>query len=243
MSRARLIILSIVAVLAMSAVAAAAASADEWEVQTVEGGAYAKITGAEDFNLEASGGAFTLKAGTLEVKCLKVTSAAELELTGKGEAESISFKECTTNNAECKLKSRGTAKVGEVVVNDIETQLKKGKTTLGAEKLIDTFKENATSKEFVTLEVGKKQKAGTFKMEEVCGLFPATSKVLGNVSAFVTNIAEVAGTHPAETELEFPNPEITTPANTLEAFGKAATLFGSTTQKLIPGIGFGHKAV
>jgi len=240
MSRVRLILLSIIAVLAMSAVTAAAASADEWEVQPAEFGMYQKITGEEEFNLEATGNEFKLVAGTLEVKCAKVTSVAEIFKTGGGEAETIWFRECTTNNTECKLKSKGTAKVGEIVVLDITTQLGKGNNG-GAAKLTNEFKENAVTKEFVSLEVGKKQKAGTYKMEEVCGSFPLTSKVLGNVSAFANNIAEVAGTHPAETELNFPTPEITT--NTLEAFGKAAKLFGTTTQKLIPGEGFGHKAV
>jgi hypothetical protein len=247
--------LALLAVLSISAIASASASACtspikcEWEVQTTEQGTPYKPVGSagteSEYNVESSGGAFKLKAGTLEVTCTSVTDFGEIEAGGKDEADAIWFRGCTTNETGCKIKSKGHAKVGEIVVIDVETQLvEREPGGGGAKKLTDEFKEHANG-EFVTLETGKKRKVGHFTMEEACTNFPATTKVEGQIAAEVIEIPETEVGVPLElnpTEVELNFPVVQLKGNTLKAFAKNATISGKSVQKLIPGEGFGHKA-
>jgi|ERR1039458_5081473 hypothetical protein len=249
MLRIRLILLSLLAVFAVGAIASASASAAclgghlcVWEVQATEGGAYAKVAAGEKLNVEdesvaGAAGEFILKAGTAEVKCKKVESYGTIEETGKDIANVLRFTGCTTGLTGCKVKSKGTAKVEEIVSTKIKTQL----VTRGTGNVLaDEFKGKGAGEEFVTLEFGKKQKPLSFKMEEVCGGgYPATTQVIGEIAEEVINVAEVAGVTPAQVESIFPATQLA--GNTLEAFGVAATLTGKTIQKLVPGEGFGSR--
>lgn len=254
-NRIRVLFVSLLAVFAISAVASASASAAcanppkcEWEQQATEKGAYALLAGTEKLNVEGSGGEFKLKAGTTTVTCTAATAFGFIEKEGKGTAQSLKFTGCTVKvgtGEACKVKSRGTAKVGEIVATNAATQL----VERGAAKtLANQFKgtKKGAEEEFVLLEMGKKRKAKTFKMEEPCTGIPATTQVKGQVAGEAKNKVEVENEEPAnqtpeEVELNFPEPQLV--GNTLEAFGVSATLVGKSTQKLVPGEGFGSKAV
>jgi len=234
MPRIRLIMLSMLAVFAIGAVASATSSAFmlEWQVcEKVaagsgkfenhlckkEGGTkeweWKTLAAGESRKVISEGGPFTLTAGTKTVTCNKVKNHGEIFGGHPGTDEvTVNFETCTTSEVGCKVKSKGTAKAGEVVVANVKTKLTERGT-----KLADEFKENATTKEFITLEFGKEEN-GPEKLKTACPTLPET-RVKGQVAAEIVNANE---------ELNFPNPELT--GNTLEAFGVAAKLVGKSKQ-------------
>ncbi|MGH2902123.1 MAG: hypothetical protein ACRDK7_00795 [Solirubrobacteraceae bacterium] len=165
--------------------------------------------------VESSGGTFTLTAGTLTVTCKKVTDKGKVEAGGKDIATEIKFTECTTGATGCAVKNKGGT-LGTIVVTEIPTLLEE----VGG-KLVDKFEQKTVgaTKEFVTLE---------FEGEPCEEAGYVTTKVKGDVAAEVKNEAN------GEVKLTFPTTAIVqTPK--LEAFGKAAKLVGTDTEKLVNG--------
>jgi hypothetical protein len=169
---------------------------------------WVKEAAGEKWKTVSKGGVFTLTAGTKVVTCKKVKDEGNSEELGKDEATNITFEECSTSESKCLVKSKGGTN-GTVVVTSVPTQL----VERGG-KLADEFKENATTKEFVTLQF-EKEGGGA------CATLPET-KVKGQVAAECINLAN------GEIELNFPNPEL--PGNTLNAFGVASKLTGKVTE-------------
>jgi hypothetical protein len=129
-------------------------------------------------------------------------------------ATEIDFLGCTVNVANCLPHSPGAAN-GLILLQNIPTELVLAEEQNGTKILGDEFKENATTKEFVTIEF-----TGTGCSPE----FPASTKVRGTITARINNTTE---------ELEFPTTELV--GNTLKVFGLAATLVGSDKQMLTNG--------
>jgi len=250
MSRSRLIMLSLLAVFAIGAVTSASASAFKLETEVCKEKAGAGTEPPEKFNnlhcnsktkalaerkwewvalmgtetekLISAGGEFKLAAGTKTVTCKKVLDLGTVTSAGKGEATRITFEECSTSETGCLVKSpEGTN--GTVVVTKVPTALVEREPSGGGpKKLAVEFKENATSKEFVTLQF---EKSGG----GACSTLPET-KVKGQVAAEVTNLLN------GNQELNFPSPELK--GNSLEAFGVAAKLTGKDTEELESGAAF-----
>jgi hypothetical protein len=208
MSKVRLIILSLMAVFAISAVASASASAEE-HLWLVNG---ARATGQAVLGV---GGLFTLTAGAKVVTCHKIHSLGTV--TGMNDlATSIHFLECEAgaSGACLPFTAEGGSVPGLILLLNIPTLLTLRLTSTKVLVVADEFKENATTKEFVTLKF-----SGTG-----CGTeFPET-KVKGNVAAVVDNSTQ---------SLLFTSPELK--GNTLEAFGVAAKFVGTTNQTLTAG--------
>jgi len=211
-TRGKTAVLALFAAFAFSAVASASASAFnlEWEVngtKLVSGTVSVKGTGTT---------AFILNEGkTTEVRC--TTQSAEGTITGgkpgTDEATKIVFSGCTTREAACKVADAGKKTAGTIEVKNVPTKLEERKKG-GAAVLADNFAQNATTKEFVTLEF-----TGT------CAAYPATTKVKGAIAA------QVSGE-----QLVFPTSgEGFVEGGTLEAFGTKATLSGKSTQKGLSG--------
>ncbi|MGA8364917.1 MAG: hypothetical protein WB709_10400 [Solirubrobacteraceae bacterium] len=159
---------------------------------------------------------FTLKAGTKEITCHKVIGVGTVSTGGVDEATDLHFLECLTNQAGCDPHTAG-APNGLILVQNIPTLLTlRVPAAGGAAVIADQYSQNATTKEFVTIEF-------TALAGGSCSEFP-TTKVKGQVAAEVLNATE---------ELNFPEPELK--GNTLEAFGKAASLVGRNTQMLANG--------
>jgi len=236
-SRVRVLLLSVLAAFAVSAVASASsASAFEFRwwgckeatgagtkyeehkcVKELGGGKWewVKEAAGEQWSTFSKGGVFTLTAGTKVVTCKKVTDEGFTEELGKDLATNVTFTECSTSEAKCLVKSKEVGGVnGRVVVKNVSTQLFKGTTSAGAETLADEFKENATTKEFVTLQFEKEGGGACATLTE--------TKVKGHVAAECKNLAN------GEVELNFPNPELK--GNTLNAFGVASKLTGKVTE-------------
>jgi hypothetical protein len=169
---------------------------------------WVKEAAKEKWPIFSKGNEFKLTAGTSVVTCKKVKDEGNTEELGKDEASTITFTECSTSEAKCKVRNKGGT-FGTVVVEKIPTQL----VERGG-KLADEFKENATTKEFVTLQF-EKEEGGA------CPTLPET-KVKGQVAAECKNLAN------GEVELNFPNPELA--GNSLKAFGVAAKLTGKVTE-------------
>jgi hypothetical protein len=231
----RKIFVCFIAVFAISAVAATAASAHGWKVKgcvfvgepngsfedsactkAKPKGAWEKfavaheLTAGQSAEVSSSGGTFTLTAGGKTVTCKKVTDTGTVEAGGKDKAAEIQFTECTTGTAGCEVKGK------KVVVTAIPTLLEEP-----TGKLIDKFEQKlvGTTKEFVTLE---------FEGEACAAAGYVTTKVKGDVAAEVKNEAN------GEVKLTFPaTPIAQTPK--LEAFGVAATLVGTVSEKLVHG--------
>jgi hypothetical protein len=241
MSRIRLIMLSLFAMFAMSAVASATAQAEcsgttpehkcIWEIKETSAGAFEELKTGEEANVLASETTtFTLTAGTTVIKCTHIESDGILigGKPGTDLAKFILFTGCTTNVAECKVKSKGNTKAGEILVTDIHTKLVEREKAGVKNILADNFEQklHKGSKEFVTLETGKVEEvenAGTrFEhkiLKTACTGVPTPSKVTGSVAAKVEG-----------EKLNFPSPELS--GNTLNAFGVAAKLEGVVTQHL-----------
>jgi hypothetical protein len=222
MSRARTLLLSLLAMFVVIGVMSttATAAANQWLVNGVE---------ASGQEVTSSGGEFILSSTGKEVKCKKVTDKGSVEANGKDETSEIKFTGCAANESgtECSIKSAGPpAKAGEIIVNNTTTELtERFSTEKQATVLADEFKGKAAKEnEFVTLEIGKKETSSGNIMTEKCANLPETTKVTGQVAAQVNNTTEA---------LEFPSKELK--GNTLKAFGTAAKLTGSVKQKLVAG--------
>ena len=257
MMRIRLTMLSLLAVFAVSAVAAASASAftKEWKVTNacvahvgggfednkctkakVNGG-FEKFTGilgaGQSAEVTSEGGTFTLKAATVEIKCLKVTDKGTVKAGGTDEASEILFTECTVvAPTGCKVKSEGgKQKAGEILVKNIQTLLVERETSAKVKVLADEFKGTGLEEVFVTLELGTTEKVEHEKelnekrtLTGKCTGIGIVNKVTGQVAAKVENATE---------ELNFPSPELK--GNNLNAFGVKAVLVGKDKQKLVGG--------
>jgi hypothetical protein len=201
MSRIKLMIVSLLAVFAVGAVSASSAlAAHEW----LRNGA--ALTKTEEVLSEGS--LFVLIAAGKEVHCEKLKDIADISPGTKSLILDLHFLECVTAIPACLVHSKGAAN-GLILVGDAPDELVLAETHGGAKVLADEFKENPTSKEFVTLE---------FEPEASCK--PSgyvTTKVQGHVDG------EVSGEL-----ITFPNPELK--GNTLSAFGAAASLFGDDKQ-------------
>jgi hypothetical protein len=180
----------------------------EWEFQT--------LAAAESSKVVSEGGEFKLTVETKVITCKKVTDKGTITGGSPGTdlAAEIKFTECKTAQTGCLVKSAGQPN-GTIVATNIPTVLvEREPGGGGAKKLADELKENATTKEFVTLKF--EAEAG-----KSCSEYPET-KVKGQVAA-----ETVTGTG----ELNFPSPELK--GNTLTAFGKAAKLTGKDTQAVV----------
>jgi hypothetical protein len=250
MTRIRLIMLSLLAVFAFSAVVSASASAFKKEYEVCQVGtrgveppekfdnhtcstkakplaerewSWQPIAAGTKFAVESAGGEFTLETVNLTVKCTAVTDESEplhvptsgIGPAGESEGLKITFTGCTANAGKCDVSSSGIAGDKTVVVNDIDNQLVERKTAGGVTVLADEF---IGQGEFVTLK---------FKKE--CLGFVET-KVTGQVAGECKNITE-GGV--GKVELNFPKPELQ--GNSLNAFGKAAKLFGKAKVSLVNG--------
>jgi hypothetical protein len=162
--------------------------------------------------VKSSGGTFTLTAGGKVITCTAVTDKGTITggKPGTDLAENITFTGCTTKQAGCEVKSAGGT-LGTIVVPNIPTKLEQ--RVVGEEEVVvDNFEQNATTKEFVTLE---------FSGASCAGAGYVTTKVKGTVAAEVV---------PGTAELNFPATALE--KDTLEAFGLKATLTGKDTQEL-----------
>jgi hypothetical protein len=229
-NRLKVLLVSLLAVFAVGAVASASSSAFllEWEGCKNVGAATGEFNSAtcqvkggnKEWNWvkEAAGetweiigviGESKLTVGTKIITCKKGKSVGKTQAAGAGEATTITFEECTTTEPACKVKGGGGV-AGTIIVKGVPTKLvEREPKGGGAKKLANEFKQNATTKEFVTL-----------KFEGTCPSYSET-KVKGQVASEVSNLTN------GEVELKFPSPELK--GNTLEAFGVAATLTGKTT--------------
>jgi hypothetical protein len=217
MRKTRLVLLSLLAVFAFSAVAAASASAFnlEWEVNG------AKLASGKTENVVSKNTTnYTLTAGTKVITCKSVkVGAKEGTITGGKpgtDAATITFSECSTSETGCLVKSAGPpAKAGTIIVKVATKLVEREPSGGGAKKEADEFSP-ASGTTFVSLEFGKTETAG-MTLEGACTNFPNTT-VKGQVAALTEGEL-----------LNFPSPELK--GNTLEAFGKAATLVGKSEQK------------
>jgi hypothetical protein len=208
MSKVRFIIVSVLALLAVGAVASASASAHEFKNNGVG------ITGT--LSVLSEGGLFQLIAGAKVVDCEKVTDSGTVLTGGRDLAAEIHFLNCKTGQSGCDVHSP-TAPNGLILVANVPTLLVERENSSKVKVLADEFKENATTKEFVTL-LFLALSGGS------CSEYGTETKVKGQVAAVVNNGTE---------SLEFTNPELK--GNTLEAFGVAAKLFGTDKQMFTNG--------
>jgi hypothetical protein len=234
-NRLKLLLVSMMAVFAISAVASASsASAFEfrwWGCKEAAGTGtkytehlckeasgtgkweWVKEVAGEKWATTSKGGPFRLTAAGKTVTCKKVKDEGFTEGSGEDLATKITFEECSTGQTGCKVRSAGGT-FGTIVVEGLKTQLRERETAAKAKVLADEFKENATTKQFVTLQ---------FEPEpgKSCSEYTET-KVRGEVAAECKNLAN------GEVELNFPEKELK--GNTLEAFGVAAKLEGKATE-------------
>jgi hypothetical protein len=171
------------------------------------------------FAVEDKGGAFKLEGGGKSSDCTAVTSTGEIGAGGESTGLTLKFTGCTNDPGTCEAFSKGKAGTKEIEATGLTDQLVERETSTGVTVLADEFKENATTKEFVTIEFKEGANA--------CPNYPAT-KVKGQVAGECKNTT-AAGQ--GETELVFPNPALT--ANSLEAFGVSSKLFGTATVSLV----------
>ena len=179
------------------------------------------IEAGKKFAIESTGGEFKLAGGGQESVCKHVTNTGEIGAGGASSGITLKFTECTNGTGKCEaFAPAANDGKGTIEVSGITDQLVQRKTSGGATVLADEFKENAATKEFVTIEF---EVPGT----EACAETP-TTKVKGQVAGECKNIT-VGGQ--GETELIFPNPALL--GNSLEAFGVKASLFGTATVSLV----------
>jgi hypothetical protein len=171
------------------------------------------------FAVEDKGGAFKLEGGGKSSDCTAVTSTGEIGAGGESSNVTLKFTGCTNDAGTCEAFSTGKAGTKEIEATGLTDQLVDRETSTGVTVVADEFKENATTKEFVTIEFKEGANA--------CPNYPAT-KVKGQVAGECKNTT-AAGQ--GETELVFPNPALT--ANSLEAFGVSSKLFGTATVSLV----------
>jgi len=173
------------------------------------------IPAGKKFPVESTGKAFELTNGIKSSDCKAVTNTGEIEATGKSSGITLKFTGCENDPKTCEAFSKGKPGTKEIEVTGLTDQLVQRHTHGGGGPVVaDEFKENATTKEFVTIE---------FKEGAVaCPNYPPT-KVKGQVAGECKNATTSGGV--GVTELVFPNPELE--GNSLEAFGVKSSLFGT----------------
>jgi hypothetical protein len=206
MSKVRFIIVSALAVLAISAAASASASAHAW----LKNGN--PITQTE--HVLSQGGLFILVTGPKIIHCESVTDLALLFTNGTDLAHEIHFLNCKTGQVGCDVHSHG-APNGLILVRNIPTVIVERENSAKEKVLADEFKENATTKEFVSI-LFLALAGGS------CSEYGTETKVKGQIAAQISGEL-----------LVFPNPELK--GNSLEAFGVASKLFGDDTQMFTNG--------
>jgi len=172
------------------------------------------------------GTTFVLKALNIVVTCKSATDTGTITGGTPGTDETtVTYDECTTSIAGCKVKS-ATKPAGEILVSNIKTKLVEGETKAGVKVVADEF---FKAGEFVTLEFGEVEKGTppTSTLEKACPKIPLTTKVTGKIYA----IAQEPGL-PLIGLLKFPTGGLKTPVNTLNVFGVGAELTGEEQQTL-----------
>jgi len=185
-------------------------SEGEWSWKVLEAGKSYKVTSKK----APGSGPEVLTVGTLTISCTEVTNKGTITggKPGTDLAENITFTGCTTGTTGCAVHSP-TQPNGTIVLINIPTKLEQ--RVVGEEEvLVDNFEQNATTKEFVTLE---------FSGTTCAAAKYVTTKVKGGVAAEVTNLTN------GEVNLDFPEPALE--KDTLEAFGLKA-LFTSPADEL-----------
>ena len=206
MSRAKILLLSLLTVFATGAITTASATASLWLANTEE------TAGQE---VTYSGGTFTLTAGAKKITCTALSGHGRVE-GEKDLSSEIKLTGCTTSQTGCLPLTSGAPKSTVVFLN-LPTLLVERENVKKEKSLADEFKANPTTKElatllFLTLAGGS------------CSEYGTSTKVKGQAAAEVDNTTE---------ELDFPTEELK--GNTLEAFGVAATMAVSLKQKLVEG--------
>ncbi len=204
MFRLRTILMMVSFVFAISAVGSASASAHEYLVNG------AAITGSTSLPVLTIGGLAILEAGSKIIDCEKSHGLILILAGGRSFVHDIHFLNCITSESGCLPHSVGAANGLILLVNVPDLLVGRKPAGGGAEVTADEFKENPTTKEFITL-----------KFLGTCTNFPET-KVKG----------QVAGQTTGELTL-FPTPELE--GNSLEAFGKAAKFLAHFKNTLVGG--------
>lgn len=239
MSKYKLAMLSFFAAFAVSVAASATARAEcsgtepehkcIWQFKETSEGAFEELSGEEEATIltePAEAATILLTGAKHEVKCKEIATLGELKggKIGKGEADILTLTKCSIPSEEtCKIKSKGKAKAGEILVTSIPIKEAErensGGTTKNILSAIFEQKLKAGAKEIVTLEFGTTEKVdseGAFEqvlLTGTCTKYPLTTKVTGKVAAEVK-----------ANEFNFPSPGLK--GNTLEAFSELVTLIG-----------------
>ena len=234
MTRAKVLMLGMLAAFAVGAVASASASAAPlvWEVCLEEkitttkyqdskcskeeaAGKFGWMPIEVTLNITATGGKqeLALPGPGIKITCEKVKSAGNIKTGGKDEVTELKYEECKINIAGCEVvKSVGSkVKTTIEVPPPLKTELRsieKGTALL----VIDLFE--GKEGKFVVLEIGKKENAKG-EAEGACGVLPTKVEVSG-----------MADGMPEGEALNFIG------EGTLKAAGFAAEYRGNTTQKL-----------
>jgi hypothetical protein len=162
----------------------------------------------------SEGGLFVFVAGARVIDCEKIIDLTLLLTEGRDFAHSIHFLNCKTAQAGCDAHS-ARAPNGLILWPNIPTLIAERENSAKEKVLADEFKQNPTTKEFVTV-LFLALAGGS------CSEYGTESKIKGQVAA------EIRGEL-----LVFPNPELK--GNTLEYFGVAAKMFGDETQMFTNG--------
>lgn len=206
MFRIKVLFLGLLAILAVGAVASTAASAHEWlichlvtvssefkSLAECEGGPPGgtekwdkKILSGEEVDVKLSGGTQTLTGSGVTISCSGVTSLVDLLPAGADNTLSIVYTGCAvTVPTGCGyVSSPGQPNKTIATAPSLPSKLVEV-----AGVLSDEVEENATSKEFVTLNIETAEGSGL-----PCGALKLTQKVRGSVVGKVNN---------AEQKLEF----------------------------------------
>ena len=209
MSRAKLILFSLLAVVAASVTATSLASAHQW----LKNGA--ALPGTEP--VLSSGGEFKLTTSSVTLACESVTDIGVVLVGTMDEAASIHFLGCKTNKANCDVGSEGSPP-GLILVTNVLTELILAKTTGGETVLADEFKGKGTKENFVGLLF-------TSLVAGACNPLPELVPIRGHISARIENATEELN-FPATNEIE---------GNNLEFNGVSSKLVGKDKQMLTNG--------
>jgi hypothetical protein len=206
MSTPRSIYLGTLIALALSTATSTPASAHAW----LKNGS--PITQTE--HVLSEGGLFIFETGPKIMDCEKVTDLTLLFTNGTDLTHSLHFLNCKTGQAGCVVHSPG-APNGLILWPNIPSLIVERENSAKEKVLADEFKENPTTKEFVSL-VFLALAGGS------CSEYGTGTRLKGQIAAQISGEL-----------LVFPNPELK--GNTLEFFGVASRLFGDETQMFTNG--------
>ncbi len=204
MPKLRLFVTGAFAVFVICVFGSASAFAHEYLVNG------APITGSTSLPVLTVGGLAILEASSKIIDCEKSHGLILILAGGRSFVHDIHFLNCITSEAGCFVHSVGAANGLILLVNVPDLLVGRKQAGGGTEVVADEFKENPTTKEFITLKY-----LGT------CTNFPET-KIKG----------QFAGETTGELTL-FPTPELE--GNGLEAFGKAAKFLAHFKNTLVGG--------